>query len=932
MSRLEDYEYLRQNVSSGKWAERILAELAYLFELSATEDHAFDADLFPMIDRLRKEYEQCGAITKDMALSAENELLPLSAAAKKYDVICAAHAHIDMNWLWGYHETAALTVDTFRTVLKLMDEYPSFTFSQSQASTYRILEKHYPELLAQIRRRVSEGRWELTASSWVENDKNLPSAEAMVQQLVCTKQYLHSLFDVAEDAVTLDFEPDTFGHCAELPEILQKGGIDYYYHCRGDLQEDIFNWQAPSGASVLVYREPAWYNQTISPELFFSVPSFCKNHHITSYLKVYGVGDHGGGPTRRDLDRLIEMSFWPLFPNIHFGTIKSFFEKLGAVKSQFPTLSKELNYVFTGCYTSQSRIKRANRVGEQALVNAATYSAMAQQLCPDYKAANDLTPAWQNVLFNQFHDILPGSGITETREYAMGIFQEAMATAGIHTNHALFSICKNLDTSFAANDASGDTAFGSGVGFGLADEYGYRVAAAERGNGTSRVYTVFNPTQYDRTEVTTITVWDWPCEAERIQVLNEKGSILPAQIMQAGTQFWGHRFVKVAVLISVPAFGYASIQVCKKEAEHVAMPIFAEPRQDTMCDAPFVLENQKLRAVFRCDSMELISLVDKQSGIEFVRENGCTFRLITEKYPSNTASSENTADMNAWRIGKYAKIENLSQTCAIGVIEPQRGRLTQSVSYQLKFCDSMASVTVSLDENASSLRFDLSVDWREFGSHTRGVPQLNFYMPLSEKVNESYCSTVLGIQKRPSAAHDVPCHGLIAAKQHNKALALLADSKYGFRCDGEGLSVALIRSSHFPDATPEIGTHTVSLLLALTEPEETELLAVRERFLVPMTAQSVPVQEGSLACCGQLLSVKNAIVTALAPAKDGGILIRLYNPSDTPQTAKLQCAFPVRSAQLVSLTEKPLSQYAFAEQNVVTHELCPYSLCSIRIQ
>ncbi|MBQ5748770.1 MAG: hypothetical protein IIV87_01300, partial [Oscillospiraceae bacterium] len=153
-NRLDTYEYLLAHAKTGAWAERILAELGYLLEISKVQENALDERLEAELTKLLNAFKENGVICKADALAAEEALADLGELAKSYDTTCVAHAHIDMNWMWGYHETAALTVDTFRTMLKLMDEYPEFTFSQSQASTYRIIEQHYPEMLDEIRKRV----------------------------------------------------------------------------------------------------------------------------------------------------------------------------------------------------------------------------------------------------------------------------------------------------------------------------------------------------------------------------------------------------------------------------------------------------------------------------------------------------------------------------------------------------------------------------------------------------------------------------------------------------------------------------------------------------------------------------------------------------------------------------------------------------------
>jgi alpha-mannosidase len=151
---------------------------------------------------------------------------------------------------------------------------------------------------------------------------------------------------------------------------------------------------------------------------------------MTVMLRVYGVGDHGGGPTRRDLASIVDMNAWPVFPSICFGTFGQYFAEVEQVAEQLPEVRGELNPIFTGCYTSQSRIKKANHVAETALYEAEAFRAWAALARGGKYPAEALARAWQNTLFSQFHDIIPGSGTADTREYALGLFQQTMATAG----------------------------------------------------------------------------------------------------------------------------------------------------------------------------------------------------------------------------------------------------------------------------------------------------------------------------------------------------------------------------------------------------------------------------------------------------------------------------------------------------------------------
>ena len=304
---------------------RALGQLEYAYRLCKARPDVDAACVERAADAALASFSACGALTPEAAQQTEQALLPLEQDAKRYTVHLVAHAHIDMNWMWPWHETVAVTLETFRTMLKLMDEDPDFTFSQSQASCYRIVEQFEPEMLQRIKQRVHEGRWEVAASTWVEADKNMPNLESMAHHLLYTKQYLSKLLDIDPATLNLDYEPDTFGHSENVPEILSQGGVKYYYHCRGFEGEALYNWQAPSGASVLAVRDHTWYLGDMSPNFAAYVPQLCERYGITEYLRVYGVGDHGGGPTRQDLSYIRQMQTWPVFPKMIFSTYRAFY-------------------------------------------------------------------------------------------------------------------------------------------------------------------------------------------------------------------------------------------------------------------------------------------------------------------------------------------------------------------------------------------------------------------------------------------------------------------------------------------------------------------------------------------------------------------------------------------------------------------------------
>ncbi len=903
---------LRKAVN-GYWAERTLAQIDYAQELSKTMDGKYDGLISRALAALLAAYDEEKTITKSAAQAAEHVLSDMAAAAKQYEMICVSHAHIDMNWMWRFDETVAITLDTFETMLRLMEEYPKFTFSQSQASVYKIVEDHAPDMLEEIKTRVHEGRWEVSASTWVETDKNMPSGESLARHILYTKRYLSRLLDLDPDTLRLDYEPDTFGHSLNVPEILASGGVEFYYHCRGADDENIYRWEAPSGRSILVYREPLWYNAAIEPKMASYVPGFCTKYGMKTMLKVYGVGDHGGGPTRRDIERILDMQEWPVFPSIRFGTYAEYYQQVRAVADKLPVVRGERNFIFTGCYTSQSRIKMANRVGEAALNESEALSALASVKAGRNYNRDGFFAAWRNLLFNQFHDIIPGSGVIDTREHAMGLFQNALAVAGTEKTQAMRGITKQINTAAMAKlgDISDTVSEGAGVGFGV-DAFG--VSQTSRGAGINRVFTVFNSALCPRSETVEVIVWDWQGDTSRLVVKDESGDEVPHQLLEAGTNhYWGHTYVKLLIQAEVRSCGYSTYLVTEDPNMEPRKAWPLQPRVERRPD--LILENDQIKATFDSVSLALLSLVDKSTGQELIdKKRSAAFRLIQE---------DPGAGMTSWIVGTYASVEPLVKNAKFKNTHKLVGQflhkpeLRQVLAYEIEFERSKLEVTVSLDKGSRSLRFDVECDWHEVGKPGRYVPQLNFFAPVSYNCSAYKYDVPFGTIERPSLNMDVPANSFAVAlgQQAKAALMVTTDSKYGFRGVDNGIGVSLIRSSFDPDPYPEYGIHRFTLNLSAVSQTAPNKQLIQHAYNLnhPLTPYSASIQAGSLPLSDSLIRLEEggvavSSVKMLEDGEDSGqtLLVRLYAVEGKDTGVRLRTGKSVQKAFLVDINENPV--------------------------
>ncbi|MDD3726306.1 MAG: glycoside hydrolase family 38 C-terminal domain-containing protein [Candidatus Ratteibacteria bacterium] len=399
----------------------ITYQLKFAFAISRRVKHldryAEEAlDILEPDDITHRRWEKILAAIK----KAEDVLSPFRKEAKKFTVHLIGHAHIDMNWLWTYEDTINICLRDFETVTKLMEKYPDLTFSQSQAHIYKIVEEHNPELFEKVKKRADEGRWDITASSWVEGDLNMVNGESILRHILYSSKYISERLGKKTE---IFWSPDTFGHPETIPSILASAGIKYYYFMRCGKGLPLMRWKGKDKSELIAFN--SIYNNSISPETL--MPPFIEyyeRYRLPHFLFVYGVGDHGGGPTEADIKRKQKMEERPVCPKLVFSTTHRYFKAVERYKNRIPVITGELNTIFEGCYTTHSDIKKYNREGENLLLSIETLSALTHIITGKAVPEKEIEELWQKVLFNQFHDILDGSAIHSSYEYSAKIAEE----------------------------------------------------------------------------------------------------------------------------------------------------------------------------------------------------------------------------------------------------------------------------------------------------------------------------------------------------------------------------------------------------------------------------------------------------------------------------------------------------------------------------
>jgi alpha-mannosidase len=361
---------------------------------------------------------------------------------KRVHLIC--NAHLDPVWLWEWEEGAAEAIATFRTAADLCEEFPGFIFNHNEVTVYKWVEEYEPALFKRIQRLVREGKWHIMGGWYLQPDCNMPAAESFIRQILLGRSYFREKFGVeVKTAINLD----PFGHAWGLPQILKKAGYTSYLFCRPDqkdcpLPDHDFIWVGCDGSEVIGSRVLGWYSSQLG-KIGKKI-----NDWLASFgdrdpgVLLWGVGNHGGGPSRDDLRQITRAipekakAGWDL---IH-STPEAFFEELARSGRKLGKLNRDMNPWAAGCYTSMIRVKQKHRQLENELYTlekmAVTASAQGLMAYPH----EEIAEAFHDLMFGEFHDILPGSSIQPVEEASLRMFDHGLEIASRLKARAFFAL------------------------------------------------------------------------------------------------------------------------------------------------------------------------------------------------------------------------------------------------------------------------------------------------------------------------------------------------------------------------------------------------------------------------------------------------------------------------------------------------------------
>ncbi len=862
----------------------------------------------------------------DASLKAAKEKLEaLRPLLEQAEFHLTGNAHIDAAWLWPWTETVDVVKRTFGTALQLMYEYPKYTYTQSAAAYNEWMADKYPDMNAEIAHRIKEGRWEIVGGMWVEPDLNMPDGESLVRQLLVGQRWFKQNYGVV---ARIGWNPDSFGYTWQLPQIYKKSGVDYFvtqkmtWNDTNQLPFKLFWWESPDGSKVLTYFPHDYVNTNEAPVRLSEDLAVARKRSpgMLEMMDLYGIGDHGGGPTRAMLD---QATHWEapghVTPKYEFGTAQSFFssiEKKVAPESpmwnyqsiakgytappavagdvSIPTWKSELYFEYhRGVMTTQANLKKNMRDSEVEVLDAEKWSSLAWLDGKSYPDT-EITEDWKKVLFNQFHDLAAGSGIGVIYRDAQKDYDVVRCSTDAISAGALAKVTERINTEVKHADAL--------------------------------PVVVFNPLGWERSGIVTVKL-ELPGTTPKGFVAEDTttGKVEGTELVSFDKQT-GVAEARIFVR-DVPALGYKTYRVFPEPANG---PTFHATQPHETADS-LVIENANLRVTVNKQSGCITSLFDKKSNFETLAKGACGnqfqfFKDLPKEYDAWNVDP-GTLDVAPMVIDRADSVE------LTGTNTPH-----PDIRIVRHWQNSKFEQTINLNPGADLVDVDNEIDW-----HERHI-LLKAAMPLAATSNFATYEIPYGAIERPTtrnnswekAQFEVPAMRWADLGDGKQGLSLINNTKFGYDAVGNLLRLTLLRGPTWPDPEADQGHHHIQYALYPHPGTWKDAMTVRRgwEYNYPLTAVVTTAHPGMLAADHSFASVapENVVLTAVKKAEDTkGLIFRVYEWAGKAATAEFHVPAGATGATVTNLMETAEGSPLEVTGGVVKAPIKPYEILTIRV-
>ncbi|CAA9425045.1 GH38 [uncultured Microcoleus sp.] len=858
-------------------------------------------------------------------------------------IYLVGHAHLDLAWLWPVPETWEAAERTFESVLKLQSEFPDLIFCHSTPALYAWIEEHRPDLFAAIKKQVAAGCWEVVGGMWVEPDLNLISAESMVRQVFYGQRYAKEKFG---ELMRVAWLPDTFGFGWQLPQILRQGGVDYFvtqklrWNDTTEFPHGAFWWEGLDGTKIFSMMSSPIGEGIESVKMASHAFDWQAKTSLQDALWLPGVGDHGGGPTRDMLEVAKRWKMSPFFPRLEFAKAVDYlsliesqflpevttaspesdvpesdnqenwptleFSNLSAMKDANPPISQletlpvwkdELYLEFhRGCYTTRADQKRQNRRCEELLYQAELLSSLATICTGAVYPKSELESAWKQILFNQFHDILPGSAIAQVYADANLAFAEVDRTC-----REILS--KSLDAISA------------------------QISLPSPPGPDAQPILIFNTLNWSRSEVVAVPLPDSADSAWQIYDFSRRR--LVSQIVrgdrpqsQSTLLFWAN---------NLPAVGYQVFWLCREDAQTVdnasASPETEKktdlskltygiaqknpPGQEThFAPTEIILENEFIRATVDGKTGDLSSIWDKVNNREVLNAAGGN---------QLQAFQDSGQYWDAWNIDPNYEKHQLPAPTLKDISWVEQGELRQSLRVVRQIGKSEFCQDYIVEIGSPLLKIKTVADWQESHILVKAAFGLNVEADFAtcEIPGGAIDRTTKPQTPAEKAKWEVPILRWTDISNDGFGVSLLNDCKYGCDLQPNQIRLTLLRGSTWPDEQADVGVSEFTCAVYPHSGNWQDAGTVRQGYELnlPLLVKVLPKLEKkghkTLPAVGKFLdlSAENLVLMAFKQSEDDSNvwILRCYECHGEEAKLELKSDLGLAISQPVDLLEQPIN-------------------------
>jgi alpha-mannosidase len=743
-------------------------------------------------------------------------------------VTYVGHSHIDTAWLWPIRETKRKCSRTFSTVLRYMDQYPEYIYSQGQPQLYEYIKDNYPTIWEGIKQRVKEGRWEATGGGWVEQDSNVAGAEALVRQYLYGRRFFIKEFGVHPRLVWL---PDAFGFPITMPQIMAKCQLTTFGTTKINWSQynrfpySHFMWRGLDGTEILSFMPPGSYNSNPTPASAASDwRSVLQKDLVDEIAITYGHGDGGGGATVEMFENLRRMKNIVGIPKCESGTLEGYVDVLhrNVDKAKLPVYNEELYLeLHRACQTTQARTKRNNRKGE-LLFRDTEYLASVAMLAGAEYPQEQLYEQWKPFLTNQFHDILPGSSVNEVYTTADKDYANILTTVGSLREQAVRQLASGINTA-----------------------------------GKGKPVVVFNTLGWSRTDAASV---DLPVEGTAFSVHDPQGAAVPSQVVHTSD---GRKQLLFEVK-DVPSMGHAVYRIVEGAAS---------------------TKNKFKVSANRLENEFFVVQLSKTGTLKRVYDKKNKREVLPKGMEANELQlfDDRPHAHDAWDIDFDIDRNRWPMDTVVSMTVTESGPVRATVRVVKKTDKSTLTQDISLWCNMPRIDFATSVEWWE----KRRLLKVAF--PVDILSRTATYEIQFGAIERPthfSTSYDrgkfeVAGHRWIDLSEAGYGVSLLNDCKYGFDTHQNVMRISLLRSAVRPDPKADEGHHDFTYSMYPHAGSWRDAQTVRRAYELnaPLLARIVKPAEGSAPSVAGFVTVdrESVILDTVKKAEDSdAVIVRCY--------------------------------------------------------